>query len=176
MNIFAGVGLAVERRDGDDAVALLLDALLAIEPGVADDRDLRFLDPGFEDLLGDVRLEDPHGAAGFVERFGALALVAVLLPLLPSPGLGLVVVLPDAMIELARKAADHGLVAGVGPAEAAGGEAAEMLLRADHDDGLAHPLGLHGGRDGARSAAVDDDVGRTGRGACGYAERQCGKQ
>ena len=68
-------------------------------------------DPRLVDVFGHVRLENPHGAGGFVEGLGALALVAELLPLLPSPRLGFVVVLPDAMIELAGEAADHGLVA-----------------------------------------------------------------
>ena len=97
-------------------------------------------------------------------------------PLLPNSSrfcqrhaAGFVVVLPDAMVELARKAADHRLVAGVGPSKTAGGQSAEMLLRANHDDGLAHPLGLDSGRDRAGGAAIDQDVGlarRSGESDC----------
>ena len=158
MNILAEVGLSVERSDGDDPVALLLYAILAIEPGVADDRDFRFLHPRLVDVLGHVRLEDPHRAVGAVEGLRALAFVAELFPFLPAPCLGFVIVLPDAMVELPREAANHRLVAGVGPAKPAGGESAQMLLRADHHDGFVHPLGLNRGGDRARGTAVDQNV------------------
>ena len=92
--------------------------------------------------------------------------------LLPLPRLGLVVVLPDAVVELAGEAADDGLVAGVGEPEAAAGEAAEVLVGPDDDDGLAHPLRLHRGGDGGGGAAVDDDVGL----ARGGGERQGGEK
>ena len=93
------------------------------------------------DLLGHMRLEDPHGAAGR-RRWPAVPW-----PLLPycsrfcqRHASGFVVMLPDAVIELARKAADDGLVAGVGQAQSAAGEPAQVLLRADHEHGLAHRL------------------------------------
>ncbi len=137
---------------------------------------LGFLDPRLVHALGDVGLEDPHGAAGLVERLRALALVAVLLALLPAPGFGLVVVLPDAMVELAGKAADDGLVAGVGPAQPAGGEPAQVPLRADHDDGLTHPSGLHRGRDCAGRTAVNEEVRLARGGESGEGERHYGQK
>ena len=61
----------------------------AVEPLVAIDRDAVLADEVFEDLLGDVRLEDPHRALRAVDRRRALALVAVLLVLLPFQAAGL---------------------------------------------------------------------------------------
>ena len=66
--------------------------------------------------------------------------------------------LPDAVIELAREAADDRLVAGIGEAQAAARQTAEVPVGRDDDDGLAHARGLNGGRDGGRGAAVDHDV------------------
>ena len=113
----------------------------------------------------------------------ASSMACVPWPLLPycsrfcqRQALGLVVVLPDAMVELAGEAADDGLVAGVGEAEPARGEAAQMLVRADDDDGLAHALGLHRGGDRAGGAAVDEKVGLARRRDRGKAECQRGKE
>ena len=143
--------------------AVFDDALAAVEPLVAIDADLMLLDEILEHLLGHVRLEDPHRPLRAVDRRRPLALVAVLLALLPLPRLGLVVVLPDALVELAREAADDRLVAGVGEAEAAARQAAEVLVRADDDDGLAQALRLDGGDHAGGGAAVDDEV-ELGRG------------
>ena len=130
----------------------------AVEPLVAIDGDLMLPDEILEDLLGDVRLEDPHRALRAVDGRRALPLVAVLLALLPLPRLGLVVVLPDAVVELARQAADDRLVAGVGEPEAAARQPAEMPVRADDDDASC-PAALPAPRQSRRlSAAVDDDV------------------
>ena len=70
--------------------------------------------------------------------------------------------------EYLGEAADDGLVPRVGPPEPARGEAAEVGVRADQHDGLAHAVRLHGCHDARRRAAVDDDVvgldgGRGGR-------------
>ena len=78
--------------------------------------------------------------------------------LLPCPGVRRLVVLPDAVIKLARQPADHRLVAGVGPAQSAAGQTAQVLVRADHDHRLAHLLGLHGRGHAGGCSAVDDDV------------------
>jgi len=123
-----------------------------------------FADEILEHLLGDVRFEDPHGAVFAVNRRGALSFVAVLLFFLPAPGLRAVVVLPDAVVELAGEAADHGFIAGVGKAKAAAGEAAQVFVGADDDGGFAHAFGLHGGDDPRAGAAVDDQIGRGGGG------------
>ena len=130
----------------------------AIEPLVAIDADLMLLDEILEHALGHVRLEDPHRPLRAIDRRRPLPLVAVLLPLLPLPRTWLVVVLPDAVVELAREAADDGLVAGVGEAEAAARQAAEVLVGTDDDDGLAQALRLDGGDHAGGSPAVDDEV------------------
>ena len=170
MNIRPEYVLPLERGDRRDAVAVLADTLLAVEPGVTDDRDLQLRDPCLENTLGHVRLEDPHRARDLVDGRGALALVAVLVAPLPAPGFGFLVVPPHAMVELAGQAPDDGLVARVRPAEAAGGETAEVALGADHHDRLVHVPRLDGGRDAAGGAPVHEDVGLAklgSRGVCG---------
>ena len=67
--------------------------------------------------------------------------------LLPLPRLGRLIVLPDAVVELARKPADDRLVARVGEAQPAAGQPAQVFVRTDDDHRFAHPLGLHGGDD-----------------------------
>ena len=125
-------------------------------------------DKVLEDLLGDVGLEDPHGSRVAVDGRGALTLVAVVLAVLPAPGVVVLVVLVDAMVELAGEAADGVLAAAVGPAEATAGEPAEVDVGGDDHDRFAHPLRLHRGADAGRGAAIDDHVinlllGRIGR-------------
>ena len=129
-----GVALPAEHRDRGDAPAGLCHALGAVEPLVAVDADLMLLDEILEHALRHVRLEDPHRPLRAIDRRRPLPFVAVLLALLPGPRTRLVVVLPDAVIELAREAADDRLVAGVGEAEPAAREPAEMLVRTDDDD------------------------------------------
>ena len=75
-----------------------------------------------------------------------------------DPGGVVLIVLPDAVIEVARQAADGLLVADVGRAQAAGRQAAQMIRRLDEHDALAHPLGLNRRDDAGRRAAVNDDV------------------
>jgi len=152
------VGGAGEGLDGEDAAILEFDAVGALEPFVAEDGDIVFADEVFEDLFGDVWFEDPHGAGAAVGGRGALALVAVFGLFLPVPGLVLIVVEVNAVVEVAGEAADDLLSAGIGPAEAAGAEAAEMFVGADDEDGFPHFFGLHGGGDGGGGAAVDEDV------------------
>ena len=53
------------------------DAVGAVERGVAVDGDVVFADEVFEDIFSGVGFEDPHGALGAVDGWGALALVAV---------------------------------------------------------------------------------------------------
>ena len=152
------VGGAGEGFNGEDAAVLEFDAVGAVEPFVAEDGDVVFADEVLEDLFGDVWFEDPHGAGVAVGGGGALAPVAVFGLFLPIPGLVLVVVEVNAVVEVAGEAADDFLSAGIGPAEAAGAEAAEMFVGADDEDGLAHLFGLHGGGDGGGGAAIDEDV------------------
>ena len=113
-----------------------------------------------------MRLEDPHRPLRAIDGRRPLALVAVLLALLPGPRARLVVVLPDAVIEVAREAADHRLVAGVGEAKPAAREPAEMLVRADDHDGLPHALRLDRRDHAGGGAAVDHEVEFGGRGLC----------
>ena len=78
--------------------------------------------------------------------------------------------LPDAMVEVAGEAADHRLVAGVGEAKAARSKSAEMLVRANHDDGLTHAFGLDRGGNRAGGAAINKKVGLARRRDRGKAE------
>lgn len=133
----AVVGFAGEGADRGDACAVFGfgDAVFgAVEPLVTVDGDVVLFDEVFEDLFGGVGFEDPHGAVGAVDGGGALAFVAVAGAVLPGPVFLIVVVEPEAVVELAGEAADDGFVAGVGEAEAAGGESAEVLVGADDDD------------------------------------------
>jgi hypothetical protein len=83
-------------------------------------------------------------------------------------------VAPDAVIEVSREAADDGLVAGVGPTEAAAGEASEVTVGAHHDDGTAHLSGLDRGGHGGGGTPVDDKVvlDRDGGGKHGGSEEK----
>jgi hypothetical protein len=124
------------------------------------DGDFELLHVVLEDRLGDARLEDPHRPVFAVHRGRALSLVAVFLALLVHPRLGLLVVLPDAVVEVAREAADHALVARVGEAEAAARQPSEVLVGADDDGRLSHLLRLDRGDDARRGSAIDQEVGR----------------
>src|SRR5262249_43257423 len=68
------------------------------------------------------------------------------------------VVLAEALVELAGETADGLLVADIGGAEPAGSQAAQVLAWFDQDHALAHAGRLHGCADAAGCAAVDDDV------------------
>jgi hypothetical protein len=100
----------------------------------ADDRDGVFLHELVEDRLRDVGLE---------------------MPLDRAP-----VFLPDALEELQGVAADHRLLAVIGPAEPARHHSAEMLVGGDERDAQTFSGRRHGGNDTAGRAAIDDDVGR----------------
>src|SRR5262249_8714286 len=106
----------------------------------------------------DVRLEDPHRATLAVNRRRALPFIAIFLALLPLPGRGLVINLPDAMVKLARQTADDRFVASVSESQSAAGEAAQMFVRRDDDDRLAHPLCLYSRRDRCGSSPINDQV------------------
>ena len=147
-----------QRGDRNDAAILFLNPLGAVEPLVAFDGQLEFLHVIFEDFLGDRGLKDPHGTLGRIHCHRALAFVSELLLGFMLPGTRLLVGLPDAVVEVTGEAADDGLVTGVSEAQATTREAAEVLVGADDDDGLAHLLRLNGSDDGGRGAAVDDDV------------------
>ncbi len=154
----AGKSVSGEHLDGENAAILLFNPVRAIEPLVAVHRDVVFLHEFLEDPLRHVRFENPHGALATVDGGRALSPVSVLGALLPLPGCVVLVILPDAVVELPGESADHALLSGVGPAQASRGKSAEMLVRAHDHDRLAHALGLHGGHDTRGRAAVDDDV------------------
>src|SRR5215470_4887244 len=112
---------AAERRDRGQAGAVLLHAILAIEPFVAMDGNSILFDQFLEDLFSDVRLEDPHRATLAVNRRRALPLIAIFLALLPLPCRGLFITLPDTMVKLARQPADDSFVASVSESQSAAG-------------------------------------------------------
>ena len=68
--------MAGKRPDRDDAVALFLDPLGAVEPLIAEHRDQELLNLVLEDLFGHAWLENPHRALLLVHRHRALAFIA----------------------------------------------------------------------------------------------------
>jgi hypothetical protein len=153
-----GIRPAAQHPDRRDPRALLPHAVLAIEPLVPVYGYLVLGHESLEDPLRHVGFENPHRARGAVDGRRALPLVAVRVARLPAPRRRLLVVPPDAVVELPREAADHGLVPRVGEAQAAAGEAAQVRVGADDHDGLAHACRLDRRHDAGRRRAVDDDV------------------
>ena len=152
------IPFAAEHRHRRDPSARSGHALRPVEPLVAIDADLMFLDEIFEHFFSRVRLENPHRTLGTVDRRRSLPLVAVLFALLPGPCARLLVVLPDPVVELARQAADDGLVAGVCEPEASARQATEMPVRTHDDDALSQTTGLDGGDHAGGGSAVDDQI------------------
>src|SRR6266498_817653 len=107
---FARVGMTADHGHAGDACADLPHSVRAIEPFIAMHFDAVFLNVILKNLLGDVRLENPHGALLAVNRRSALAFVSIRLAFLPFPRRGLLVMLPNAMIKLTAKPANHSLV------------------------------------------------------------------
>ena len=64
------------------------------------------------------------------------------------------------MVEVAGQPADDRLVARIGKAQPAAGQATQVPVRADEHDRAAHLLHLHRRDHAGRGAAVDDHVGR----------------
>ena len=152
------IPLAAEHGHRRDTTASSGHALRAVEPLVAINADLMRLDEIFEHLFRHVGLENPHRPLGAVDRRRTLPLVAVLFALLPGPRARLLVVLPDPVVELARQAADDGLVAGVGEPEASAREAAQMPVWTDDDHGLSETAGLDGGDHAGGGSAIDHQI------------------
>ena len=151
-------GFSGQHRDLGDTSLDDAYALGAIEPFVAQDAQVEFLNIVLEDLLGHARFKDPHRPLVLVHGHRALALVAELLGLLPLPGGGLLIFHPDAVIEVAGQTADDGFIACIGVAQSAAAEAAEMDIGSDNHHGLPQLLGLDRGNHAGGGAAVDDDV------------------
>ena len=110
----AGKRLAGKHGDLSDTAAVDAHALGAVEPFVAENRQAVFLHVIFKDFLGHAGFEDPHCPFVLIHRHGALAFVAEGFRALPGPGLLLLVLDPDAVVEVTSQTADDGLVAGVG--------------------------------------------------------------
>ncbi len=81
-----------------------------------------------------MRLENPHRPLLAVNCRSSLPLVAVLFPLFPHPGSGLVVVLPDTLIELTCKPPYDRLVARIGKAQAAARQSPKVFVGRNNDD------------------------------------------
>ena len=167
----AGKAAASGSGDGFDPGALHLNApAVADEPLPHDQLYPGLVDPVEIHLLGHMRLEGPH-LLGTAVAGAAAALIT--LPLLVHPGVVARVVLGNATVELAREPADRRLVANVGGAEAAGGQATDMPARLDQHGRLPHRAGLDRRHDTARRATVDNEVvdGSCVSGSC--AGRRC---
>ena len=124
---------SAEQYDGPELLGIGLDG---VEELTAADVDAVLVDPPSVDCLRDAGLE---------------------LPLFCQP-----VVPADLLVEGTAEAADDMLSAEVGPAESAGGHAANVLSRLQDDDAQAGPGDGDGGGDATRRASVDADVGLDG--------------
>ena len=129
---FSLVDCSGKGGDLGDAAVGHFDAGFSVEPFVAVDGDVVFADVVFEDALGDAGLEHPHATVFCIDGAGSGAGEVVLF--LPAPGVGFLVVLEDALVEVTGESADGAFLSGVGPAESAGGESAKVLVRGDDDD------------------------------------------
>ena len=141
------------RAEGGDAIAVHLDpALRAVEWLIAHDGDARLLCPILEDALGDLRFELPHRIA--VDKIlGPGGTRGV------GPDRRVVIISLHLAIEFERQAADRAMVAGVGPAEAVGRHAAEIVFAAHQQHRPAKAPRLDRGDNPARGAAINDDIG-----------------
>ncbi len=125
-------------------------------------RDSGLLGHREQNFFRDVRLERPHRAVGrfqIGERRAGRPLLEIVLAFFELPRVIPGVVLRDAVIKLARDAADGRFVANVRRAESARSHAAEMLAEFGDDRGLAHARRLHGRRHAAGRSAVNAEVG-----------------
>ena len=154
----AGEFTAALHHDLHDARAVFHDALLEVEAFAEDDRHL--VAGGLEHLVvdggGHMGFEGPHRT--FVGRVAMGALGEIGLAGLVDPFRVLGVIFGDARIEFAGQSADRLLVADIGGAETAGGQAAEELRRLDQHGRPAFAGRLDGRGDAAGGSAVDDDI------------------
>ena len=95
-------------------------------------------------LRGDMRLKHPHR---LVLRIVARIAGVVLLASFAIPRGVVLIMLPNAMVEIAGQAADRRFVADIRRAKAAGRQAADVIRRLDQHHALAHPMSLNGGND-----------------------------
>ena len=123
---------AVFHQDVRHARARLAHAGLLAQPMVEEDSNAGVLDELAEHRLGDVGLEVP------LDRAPVFA--------------------PDVLEELERVPADHFLPAVVGPAEAAGHHAAQVLAGLEERDVQPFARGRDGGDHAAGRAAVHHDI------------------
>lgn len=156
----AFVGFARQRTDRCNAAVAQRDAVVTIQPLVAIDANIGVGKHLLENDLGDVGLKDPLGPTAGVDRRGALAAVAERFVGLPTPCVGLLVVLPNAVVELAGQATDDRLVAGIGPAQPGRRETTKVNLRAYERHAPAEPRRLHRRNHTGRRSAIDDHLAR----------------
>ena len=118
--------------------------MLPIEPLVHQRRNARLRQHLAINLRGDVRLKHPHR---LVLRIVARIAGVVLLASFTIPRRVVLIVLPNAMVEIAGQPADHRFVADVGRAKPAGRQTADVIRRLDEHDALPHLASLNGGND-----------------------------
>ena len=112
----------------------------------------------FEDGPSDTRLKNPHRFLIPVDRWSPLPLTAVFFRLLKLPVLRFLVLLPDAVVKVARKPANNRLVSRIGPAKPSTRQSAENLVWTHNDDRLPHLRCLHRRNHRSAGSAVDDDI------------------
>src|SRR5690606_4789810 len=116
------IGLSIEGLHRHDFPLLTSNPRLAVAPLLTKHRNVVFSHELFEGLLCNVRLDDPHRPQFAVHGGGSLPLVAVTLATMPLPRLGLLIVLPDLVVELASQSANDGFIACVGPSQTTAGQ------------------------------------------------------
>ena len=135
---FSEMRRAAQGGDRNQCRAVFFHTVAAVQPFIAIHGDLLFGDEALEDLFGHVGFENPHRAILATDRRAALALVAVLLARLPFPRIVILVMLPDAVVKLARQAADGRLVSGIGRSQPPTAQPAEMLIGSNNEHRTPH--------------------------------------
>ena len=144
--------------DRADPLALHRDAVFTVQPLLEQHRHFCFAQHLVEDGRSRVRLERPGGL--FVR---AVPPPLELFPAFPTPVLGVLIPLPQTVVELASHAADCLAAAGIRVAQPSGGQPTQVPRRLDQHHRLAHPPHLHRRDDSGRSASIDHHVHLPGR-------------
>ena len=144
--------------DGLDPFLFHLNSIFPVQPLVPEHLELVFLDPRFENLLRDMRFENPHRAAITIDRRGALASISVLFHVLPLPRFHALVVAPNTVVEVTGNSTNRFLSPTVRPPQTAAGKTSKVRIGRHDHHGLPHFLNLDGGTDRSRSSTVNHDV------------------
>ncbi len=103
---------AAKHRDGFDATIHQVYAFVrtAVQPFIAKHGNVCFGDHFFKDVFRDMRFKNPHRCSVTSAARRTLIAIAELCLILPLPCVRLLIVLPDAMVEITTQPADGVLV------------------------------------------------------------------